>query len=338
MKRINLFLLLTAFAVTTFAQKVALHTNGNVHIFNGTDPLVSAYNASQPGDTIYLPGGSFNPPANFEKQLTILGAGHYPDSTQATGKTFINGSVQLRENADNFHIEGVEITGSVILYNNESVNGVIIKRCKINGLFNVLGNLTNPSSNLSCIGNVIVGRINFENAQNVLLSNNIIQNTFQSSNGNLITNNIVLGFVYGSSMDYLFYGNNNTLNNNIFIWNGYNADVNGQGNVYNNNLYVAATPNFGTNSIASGNYVGMLQANIFVNQTGTAFNYAHDYHLQSPATYLGTDGTQIGIYGGAFPYKEGAVPSNPHIESAVVTPVTDGDGKLNVQIKVRAEQ
>ena len=319
------------------AQKVALHSASGVQFFNSVTALQSAYTVAQAGDTIYLPGGSFTPPANFEKQLTIFGAGHYVDSALATGKTFINGNVQLRENADNFYIEGVEVTGNLVLYNNESVNGVTVKRCKINGQFNVVGNLSHPSDNLSFTGNVIVGRINLENAQNVLLSNNIIQNTFQSSNGNLINNNIVLGYIWGYSMDYLFSGNNNALNNNIFIWDGYNADVSGQGNVFNNNLYVELTPNYGTSPIASGNYVGILQANIFLNQTGTAFDYAHDYHLQNPSTYLGTDATQVGIYGGTFPYKEGAVPSNPHFVSKIIAPATDENGMLNVQIKVSAQ-
>ncbi len=339
MKKQSLLTLIIALAttMTVNAQTIALHSSSGVQIIKGNMALETAYTAAQSGDTLYLSGGTFIPPAAFDKQLMIFGAGHYADSSLATGKTFINGALTLSENADMFYIEGVEITGTVTFTTNHSVNYVIIKRCKINGAFNMTGDFTNPSSNLSLIGNVLVTRINLENAETALLSNNIIANTFQGSNGNFINNNIILGFIWGYSMDNLFHGNNNTLNNNIFIWEGYNADAGGYGNIFNHNLYVEPTPNYGTTPTASGNYTGIAQADIFVNQTGTAFNYAFDYHLQAPATYLGTDNTEVGIYGGQFPYKEGAIPLNPHIKLVNNASTTDANGDLQIQIQVEAQ-
>lgn len=339
MKRQALLTLIIAiaFSMTINAQTIALHSTSGVQIFTGNTALDLAYTEAQNGDTLYLSGGLFTPPTGFDKGLTIFGAGHYVDSTLATGKTFINGNITLNENADLFYLEGVEITGNFTVTTNHSVNNIIIKRCKLNGTFKALGDLTNPTSNLSLIGNVLMNRISIQNVQNALLSNNIISNTFDGSNGNLISNNIIMSFIWGSSMDYLFFGSNNTLNNNIILWEGYNADVNGSGNVFNNNLYVEPTPNYGTAATSNGNYTGILQANIFVNQTGTSFNYSHDYHLQTPATYLGTDGSQVGIYGGTFPYKEGAVPLNPHIQIKNISPTTDTNGDLQIQIQVEAQ-
>ena len=334
----NLFILVAfAISITANAQQVALHSTGGTQIFKGNTALNLAYTAAQNGDTLYLSGGALTPPANFDKGLNIFGAGHYEDSTQATGKTFINGNVILNENADLFYLEGVEITGNFTISTDNSVNNVIIKRCKVNGTFSALGNLSNPTSNLSLIGNVLISRINLQNIQNSILSNNIIVNTFQNSNGNLISNNIIMGYIWGSSMDYLFTGNNNTLNNNIILWDGYYADASGSGNVFNNNLYVEPTPNYGTGATSNGNYVGVNRDNIFVNQTGAAFNYSHNYHLQAPTTYLGNDGSQISIYGGTFPYKEGAVPLNPHIQVKNIAPTTDANGDLQIQIQVEAQ-
>lgn len=339
MKKLPIILCLFIIASSTLnAQKlVALHSAGTISFFSGNNALQNAYSAATNGDTLYLPGASYTPPANFDKSLTIYGTGHYVDSTLTTGKTFINGSVTLNENADLFYLEGVEITGNFTVSTNHSVNNVIIKRCKINGTFNALGDLSNPTSNLSLIGNVLMNRINLENIQNALLSNNIISNTFQGSNGNMISNNIVMGFIWGSSMDYLFSGNNNTLNNNIFLWEGYAANVAGSGNIFNNNLYVEPAPDYGTAATNSGNHTGIPQTAIFVNQTGTTFNYTHNYHLQSPTSYLGTDGSQVGIYGGTFPYKEGAVPLNPHIQLKNIAPTTDANGDLQIQIQVKAQ-
>jgi hypothetical protein len=45
----------------------------------------------------------------------------------------------------------------------------------------------------------------------------------------------------------------------------------------------------------------------------------------------------VGIYGGLFPYKEGAVPLNPHISLKNIAPQTDVNGDLNIQLKVNAQ-
>ena len=322
--------------VNSYTQIVALHSSSGVQIIKGNAALTTAYTAAENGDTLYLSGHAFTLPATFDKQLMIFGTGHYVDSTMATGKTFLTGNVTLSENADFFYLEGVEITGKFIIATNHSVNNATIKRCKINGTFEALGNASNPTKNLSLIGNVFLQRLTIENLQNALITNNIIVNTLQYTNGNLINNNIVMGYIWGSSMDYLLIGSNNIFNNNIFIWDGYNANVNGSGNVFNYNLYVEPTPNHGTASTAIGNYTGISQSDIFVNQTGVAFDYTHDYHLQSPTIYIGTDSTQVGIYGGVFPYKAGGVPSNPHIQMQNIAPSTS-NGLLNVQINAAAQ-
>ena len=331
MKKQTLLSLIIAIATMTLnAQTIALHSSTGVQIFKGNTALVDAYTASQGGDTLYLSGHTFTPPNPFDKQLMIFGAGHYVDSTLATGKTFINGNVKLSENADLFYIEGVEITGGFEIINNHSVNYVTIKRCKINGLFRVRGNMSTPSTNLSLIGNVFVNAVYLNNAQNVILSNSIVQLNVAYNSGCLITNNIIL---FGPA--YALHDiSNSQINNNIFIGTGLS---NGVGNTYTNNLIVDDTPAYGTSPTAIGNYVGVAQADIFVNQTGNAFNYAHDYHLQSPASYLGTDGTEVGIYGGTFPYKEGAVPLNPHIQLKNIAPTTDANGDLQIQIQVEAQ-
>lgn len=341
MKKQILFTLIVALAtcVCVKAQTIALHSSTGVQIFNGNTALADAYVAANNGDTLYLSGNTFTPPSVFDKSLMIFGAGFYTDSTLATGKTFINGSIDLNENADNFYLEGVEVTGDIRLYNDKSINNVKIKRCKINGVFRADGNLSNPSSNLSLIGNIFMGYLYLDNTQTALLSNNIIVQSFRGSNGNMINNNIILGYIsYTSYTLYLFMGNNNILNNNIILWSDMDARASGTGNFFYNNLYVTNNPSYGTTPTASGNYTGVAQSAIFINQTGSTFDYAHDYHLQNSGAYLGTDGTEVGIYGGIFPYKEGAVPVNPHIQFRNIAPTTDANGDLQIQIQVEAQE
>jgi len=108
-----------------------------------------------------------------------------------------------------------------------------------------------------------------------------------------------------------------------------------------NNLFVEHNPlpNETTN-VGSNNIVGQEQSSIFINQEGNTFNYTHDYHLQtsSPGKNAGTDGTDVGIYGGIYPWKEGSIPFNPHFQQVQVSPKTDANGNLNVNIKVEAQE
>lgn len=338
MKRITLFLVFIASAITLNAQKVALHTSSGVQHYWGTTGLESAYASSSAGDTIYLPGGTFTPPASFQKRLLLYGAGHYVDSTLVTGKTFINGNIVLKDSADGFYLEGVELTGKISFAYNESVNDVVIKRCKIEAGIEVLGDLSNPSQNIALIGNVLIGSVYLGNANIVLVSNNIIQTGLDATNGNLINNNIFLS-KFGDGLYENFRGNNNRLSNNIIILCGSYGITNGGhfGNEFRNNLITCPTPAYGTTPTLIGNYINISQDSIFVSQSGNVFNYTHNYHLQSPNTYLGVDATEVGIYGGSFPYKEGAVPSNPHFQLNNIAPTTNGNGDLNIQIRVEAQ-
>ena len=292
-----------------FAQSyVALHSNGTVQHFNGTNALVNAYAASINGDTIYLPGGSF-----------------------------VASTVTLNANADNFHMEGIEVLGDFIFTSNASVNQVTLKYCKINGHFQVLGNLTDPSNNIALIGNVFVGDVVLSNASNVAIYNSILQSHLTNSVANLFYNCIFL--FNGGSYDWVINGEmvNNNLYNSVFYQSNWGIYSNITGNTYKYSLFTTTTPNFGPGAVSENNTFGVPQGSIFVIQSGNAFDYTHNYHLQSPATYMGSDGSQIGLYGGNHPYKEGAVPSNPHIRSKTISATTDASGNLNVNIKVAAQ-
>ncbi len=323
---------------TLFAQqKVALHSNGLTTMFFGISPFMDAYNAASSGDTIYLTGGGFVPPASIDIPLTVFGAGHYPDSTQAVSKTFINGSINLSENADGFHIEGVDINGNLTFANNLSVNNVIVKYCKMITL-NITGDNTflNASTNFICMNSVITGELNLSNAQNTGVFNSIIQGKVNGSFGNIFENNIFIAS-YGSGIMWsIITGDNNYCNNNIFFSeNGrYFA---GSSNQIKNNVFVSAAPILGTTPIHSGNYYPVAQNGMLINQTGSVFDYSHNYHLQNPGSFLGIDNTEVGLYGGSYGYKEGAVPSNPHFQLKNISPATDVNGDLNIQIQVEAQ-
>jgi len=325
------------FAISVNAQKVALHSTSGVRFFNGTAGFVNAYQAAAAGDTIYLPGGGFTSPGSINKKLFVYGAGHYPDSTQVTSKTILTGSINLTGDADGFHIEGVDFTGGITTTTNEAVDQITIKYCRFQGEVNIRGDRSNPSLNLLLINNVLQSNLRLTNAQNAGIFNSIFNSGIVDTYGNLFQNNLFLLNNYSSySYAYTITGDNNTLENNIFLRTA-DREIAGNSNILKYNLTPKANPFWGDNPITDSNYTSVDLTSIFVNQTGNVFSYAHDYHLQSPDIYLGVDGTQAGIYGGTFVYKDGAVPSNPHFSKKNIAATTDENGLLHIEISVAAQ-
>ena len=337
MKKSTFLFTILVFAICANAQKVALHSATGVQHFTGYSGFSDACNSATSGDTIYLPGGGFSSPGTINKQLLVFGAGHYPDSTAVTNKTIINGNINLSENADGFHIEGVDITGDFSTVNNHAVDYITIKYCRIQGSINIAGDQTNPAMNMMLTNSVLAGDISLSNAQNAGIFNSLFNGKISGTDSNLFQNNIF--FLNDRSSYYTRYtliGNNNILENNIFL-RTQDREISGNSNTVKNNVTPKADPYWGIAPILNDNYTDIAVENIFVNQTGNIFDYTHDYHLQAPETYLGTDGTQVGIYGGPQPWKEGAVPSNPHFVIGNIAPQSDAEGKLNIEIKVTAQ-
>lgn len=324
---------------------VALHTEGDggqrtVNYYYQSDGFQKAYADAADGDTIYLPGGIFVPPSPIARQLVIYGAGHYPDATTETGVTFINGDLRLGEGADHLHLEGLHVIGSINTNgSNVSVNNISVVRCYFTSGLTFGGDKTNPSTNISFIGCVFNGSgiYSFQNIENAAVHNSFLRGRIYYSEANLFSNNI---FFYTSSSSYIFNSSdNNTIQNNIFLnssdWYWVSSST---GNKWYNNIIPAEAPRFGAGDTDLNNYKGVGFATVFVNQSGGDFSYEDDYHLTAPESYTGTDNSMVGIYGGIFPYREAAVPLNPHIKNAQISPRSDTDGNIQIDITVGAQE
>ena len=87
---------------------------------------------------------------------------------------------------------------------------------------------------------------------------------------------------------------------------------------------------------------------LFVNENGDFFfDEAEDYHLSggSPGKNMGTDGTDIGLYGGIYSWPEGNLtpyiyspfPSVPQIiEMNIENSAVPIDGTINVNLKAKS--
>jgi hypothetical protein len=327
-----IFLMLIAGGVN--AQNLISIQNGNNPIFY--TKLDSAIFHAQNGDTIYLPGGNFTISDTIDKCLHFEGVGHHPDSTTETSRTIISGNKQLilKSGADNGSVTGIYFNYPDYYYGYpniqilDSISGYLISRCYITKqLINFYSN------NLTIAENIIVSI--YSNGNNTYCTNNIILG-YATINSGVIKNNIFT-FSDAGYAAYALYPGNNIVENNIFK--PYSISTNGGASIYNNNVNGGVNGINGQNQ-GSGNFLDNVELpSIFVNYNPADDIYNADFHLPSNSPYknAGRDGSDLGIYGGAFPWKPGSVPFNPHLQSVNIPGATDQNGNLNVNIKVSAQ-
>lgn len=326
-----------------FAQKrLVLQHLGQASVYSKLDSLKAHL---QDGDTIYFPGAGFEIGTwSIDKKVTIFGAGHYPDSTTATDISYLIGDITLKTGADGSFIQGIYLTGNITLGStlaNQTVNNITLSRSSIAGLYlSYNGSATTASNNILIRENILRSSFYGGYATGVSVLNNVMHQQLLHFDNTLFKNNIILGnyCCYGP-LDYI---TNSSFQNNVIILTYCNCGSNyfmsgcSTNNFQNNALNNNATFPYGSNT-GSGNWNDISASSFFVDQGGYSFSYTHNYHLKVPASYIGTDGNQIGIYGGLYPYKEGAVPINPHIQAKTIAPSTNTSGELNINIKVAAQ-
>jgi hypothetical protein len=293
-------------AMNAFAQKaVVLQHNGIATVFSTTNPLGDAYAAAVSGDTIYLPGGVF-PGLGISKRLAIFGTGHYPDSTMATGVSNV-ASIEFQAGSDKSIIQGLNV-GGISFQHNIRIDSVVVARCNA-GTFYINGenNLATHCRGILIYQNVI-GDMVLIHSSGVRVFNNIISGLHEMRTNTWIRNNKING-LYNCYYTLL---ENNTI------------------------ASYASGIDFSSNN-STGNYTGVGSANILMNWTSSSYLYTDNYHLKTPLTHIGSDGTQVGIYGGLRPWKEGSLPLNPHIQSKTIADKTNTSGQIQVQVKVVAQ-
>ncbi len=335
----SLLILFTAAAQTSITvqsgDQVSFHTT-----------LSAAVAAAQDGDAIYLPGGSYNiGNISIDKSLTIAGVGHYPGFSQATGITYLHGNINLLQGADNSILTGFFLTGEIRLgttAENQQVNHLNITRCNVNNIWlshDYLAGSITTSHTINITENVIRGDFGGGYAQFVLIAKNIICDRVIHFNGNVIFNNNIFLMNAPYYNPVLVNIQAALFNNNIFLSSNYVVGTGVTSAGFFNNIFVYnfEIPGY---SYGSGNIVNVPQASIFQNQSGYSFSYDHDYHLKAESVGIGAgnDGFDIGIYGTSIPYKEGAVPFTPHIATQSVSPETNNEGQIEVNINVEAQQ
>ncbi len=337
---------------------------------SGNTGFVNAQNASSPGDTIYIYGSPFSyGTITISKRLVVIGAGYGPNNQfgQPTRIDNINFFRDGSTDASNSTIMGLLVTSSISCTGTLTVNNITITRFRVNYfIWTYQG--SKPSTGWRIYNNIVDNIIGMSgsrtaaSATNLIIANNIITDDLSGFNSNtvFIDQNIFLG----SNNLYKLW--NVIITNNIFtrtsgnifdgelVFNTFNNNISNQNTIGAASLYTPTnifeatfTGAGGGSNSGSGNIVGTNP--LFVNVTNfDTYSTTANYRLQasSPGKNAATDGTDIGIYGGSFPFPSGGNPGSGfdtspmppipqvisvNIQNATIQP----NGTLNVQVQVQ---
>ena len=264
----------------------------------------AAIGASSAGDVILVhPSSTPYEDFNIDRAVKIVGAGYNPDFGGKLCKVSI---VRIINGSDGATLEGFYIVDlnsnfyhSWYGWQNHTPGNITIRNNYIE-YFDTYG------SGWNIYNNIIKNTVNIHNSSNHTFQNNLfLSNTpsIYTSNQSSVTirNNIFTGCTACSTFVDV---SNATINNNIFYGkNPRGASTSG----FNNNIVYNTSDNtlpYGDN-IGENNKVNLDPK--FVNvPSKDNFTYSYDYDLQSnsPGINAGTDSTDIGTYGGSYPWLE----------------------------------
>ncbi|MBR6319560.1 MAG: hypothetical protein IKR50_03885 [Prevotella sp.] len=354
---------------TVFAQSSLLATlshEGNISAYYGADALKTAMAEAEAGDIITLSSGQFNA-VDINKPITLRGAGMsvMADSVSTRQPTVIDGSLEIKideSQSSRLLLEGIYF--SSVTYDGTIKNAQFLK-CRFYSFIPSADAKIVNSSFIHCrINNGFTMNSNSSNAYfiNSLVCNPINDGTFidevwYQSTSNIEFDNCFVKFDYFLNNDYSVskgvrpdYCDNAYYKNCIIqeVRGSYKqmySDYNLLGTAYNcigfsnysgANLFKYMSPQNTTNKTVDA------LSDLFKTYSETSYDSyikdSDDFTLtdEAAAQYLGTDGTQVGIYGGNLPYNEEI--SIPQITKCNVASKSSADGKLSVDIEVKAAE
>lgn len=334
MKRLISLVAVLACMAVGYAQSALVATLNHgeaVSVFYGASALAEAYNAATHGDVITLSNGTFNS-VDIAKNITVRGAGMdetglctrisgdvylkgVPDSVDATGHLTLeglyhDGEIKFSTKTKNTHFVKCRLN-VVIPFSGGILQNAVFLQCRIKGKLNV----TTLGSYAHCINSVIY---------NPDVSSSSKDTQFEFTN-------------------CLVIGNPTNWDHSLFT----NCVLKATGTTYYipSSCMVSDCLGIGySNStmdifkeLYPANKYDMVQnieiATIFKTFKGT-YSDTETFELtdEAKAQYLGTDGTEVGIYGGSLPFTTES--SLPKIKKFNVASKSTEDGKLKVEIEV----
>ncbi len=298
-------------------QVATLSHEGTITTFYSGNALKDAYAAAAEGDVITLSSGTFAS-VDIKKNITLRGAGMMPDEDP----TIITGNITIdcpASETNYLTLEGFYQNGKLSF---SSATDPRIVKCQFKE-FDFLNakNLTAVNAFIrkfdTAYGNASGNFINCYLAEMKSYSSSSIQSA--------VFTNCVLWF--GSNNIESFY---NCTFKNCIMWSCDSRHYFPESSIASYCYYYGVAENPFKNSPSKTNVLikDLTPEDVYSNIP----MYILKEELQS--TWLGDDGTQVGIYGGFLPFDP--TPTNPQITKFNVASKTTADGKLSVDIEVKA--
>jgi hypothetical protein len=343
MKKLLFSLVIAAAAITANAT-VRTVNNGTVSAGQYTT-VQAAVDVSKAGDTIYIHGSQTTyGDVTLNKRLVLLGAGHNLTGTQFNFRTRLNYIYFSQGNSTTLPtgstIKGISSYGVYGSGGSLPVNNITLER----NYFDGGGGPTYVLGTGWICRNNFMSYISINNFKNTIISNNVITNRITASNqpSVIITNNIFLNSAYFGSISYA------TVTNNIFLNPAY-QNFSGTQNTWNKNIMIYSDPaNYKTFPPANNTGVGNLNTvdEQFTTTIPLDISLANapkqDWILATTSIGFkyGTDGTDVGIYGGSYPMPNlTGAPNIPQITSMdIQNSVIPQNGTLSIELKARGQK
>ncbi len=367
-KLFSILVLALSFSALSAQQTTValLNHEGTISTFYGSEALVQAHKAAVHGDAITLSGGSFNAPSSWTKAVTLRGAGCYEGADNSREVTYINKTLDLAIPAEvetAVIMEGLSFKSSVSF--STAVKNTTFLKCYFAG---EVSNIRGTTNFYNCI---VAYNLGFYNTTSTIVNlfNCYVHNAqysardisakftncvlkFSGTSTNSASAKLPSGLHNAKYHNCIFVGtikvdNGNfnaadiptdcTANNCLSCYSAYepavDTDVETKDAVYDYNIFDNISG--GNNKyLENGTPVEEAIKSVFKTYNGTndfSFNELYELTDEAKAKYLGSDGTQVGLYGGM---GFDLVPSTLQITKCEVAPRSTKDGKLSVKIEV----
>jgi hypothetical protein len=310
--------------------------------------LSAATAAANTGDTILIHGTGINYGSiTLDKSLVFIGPGHNPTDKQNINPAMMD-NILLTTGSSQSKFYGININ---YIYTNTTITNIIISNCLIRNRIQIRhqncnnwtidGSIfTNSDKNIEADGT---------NVSNMRVRNSVFNGyfwSFSSGGGyNYFNNCIFLSAVSHNTFQYCYYF---YIKNCIF----YRA-IPRQNNGWVSFDKCLSYQTTGGNNAFSANADGVARTvyegvdPLFENfpAAGAYFDYSYDFRLKaaSPVKGLGTDATDLGVFGGTefsnilLGYNQNGIPLNPYIKSFNITGPTSVNAGETLQISVEAK-
>ena len=338
-KKLLMLVVAVISATATFAQNNSIATlnhGGNISVFYGLEALKQAFASAEAGDAITLSSGKFNA-VDITKPVILRGAGMstLSDSISSHEPTIIQGNFNINISdtiSGRLMIESIYSNSTIT--NSGALKSAQFMKCRFNTFNQSSSGKMTATSFIHCRISNQFKATKADIVSDATFINSIIRQPYCSSSFNIefdncfirmggtieicdkayYKNTIIHSIASGAIPSSCRAVNSVCIGTSIF---GNMSSIN------STNKYVAdKTTLFKSYNVVSNNSIADV----------TTFELTDT----AAATYLGTDGTQVGIYGGNLPYDEN--PIVPQITKCNVASKSTADGKLSVDIEVKAAE